>query len=88
MIGTAREYYEQLQEKYAEDQTEQLIEACFDYATRKRLDAKKLDPNHMDIGQVSGHNYSAPNLHNSGSGFCSNYSGKCQDFRYDIFLFC
>ena len=50
MIGNAREYYEQLMEQELSD--EQLIEKAFDYATRKRLDHKKLDPDHMDVSGV------------------------------------
>ena len=50
MIGDAREYYEQLMEQSLTD--DQLIEKAFDYATRKRLDHKKLDPDHMDVSGV------------------------------------
>ena len=51
MIGNAREYYEQLVEQHLTD--DQLTEKAFDYATRKRLDHKKLDPDHMDVSGVN-----------------------------------
>ena len=51
MIGNAREYFEQLVDKPMPDQ--ELIEKAFDYAQRKRLDHKKLDPDHMDVGAIT-----------------------------------
>ena len=51
MIGTAREYFEQLQDKAITD--DDLIEKCFEYGTRKRLDNKKSDPDHMDISELN-----------------------------------
>ena len=67
MIGNAREYYEQLVGKYISG--EQLIEMSFDYATRKRLDNKKLDPDHMDIGVV-GTNIGTPTTTTTPTDMC------------------
>ena len=53
MTGAVREYYEQLCDK-SEVSNEELIERSFEYATRKRLDHKKLDPDHMDVSGISG----------------------------------
>ena len=51
MVGNAREYYEQLVDRSLSD--DELIEHSFEYATRKRLDHKKLDPDHMDVSGIN-----------------------------------
>ena len=70
MIGNAREYYEQLIDQSISDS--ELIERAFEYATRKRLDHKKLDADHMDVSGVGNcthehhqHNYDMTNYDTS-----------------------
>ena len=67
MIGQAREYYELLLDK--KHTADELIDLVIEYASRKRLDAKKLDPDSMEVGSIN---------------MVSNYSGgtSTQDNSY------
>ena len=62
MIGNAREYYEQLVDQSITDS--ELIERAFEYATRKRLDHKKLDADHMDVSGVGNCTHDHQHHHN------------------------
>ena len=51
MVGKAREYYDQVED--GKISIEELLDKCYDYATKKRLDNKKFDPDSMDIGNIN-----------------------------------
>ena len=75
MVGAAREYWEQLEDKKLDP--EELVDRAFEYASRKRLDVKKLDPDYMDVSAVQPQestNYPAQNYNLNASWGTSNYS--------------
>ena len=50
MMGKAKDHFDQLD---PDNMTvEELITKCYDYATKKRLDSKKLGPDDMDVGEL------------------------------------